>query len=164
MRRLILLCLGFVLAVPATALAVQPFASGDGTLAIRSGDGSVRFDLRSGVVLGRFASGSLEIMNPEIACDDLLVWDYDQVIPTKRDSCLFRAAPGRDGEPLRFRLVSTDEDIRIAGRGIFLSAVGRGRVYLEGSQKRARDGQYSLNGGPFKSLPDDGQFFAIAAP
>ncbi len=160
MRRILVLWLGLVLAVPATAFAVVPFATGDGTLAVRWGDGNVTLKLRSGVVLGRIATGTLEVVDPDVACEDLLVWDADDMTPTKRDTCRFRSIE-RDGTPMRFRLLRGDNEIRLHGRGLFISAVGRGRVLLQGSDERVRDGQYSINAAPFRSLPDEAQWFPI---
>jgi len=162
MRRILVLCVGLVFCVPATAFAIVPFALGDGTLAVRGGDGTVTLKLRSGVVLGRMATGTLEVVDPDVACEDLLVWQADETTPTKRDTCRFRSME-RDGTPMRFRLLRGDNEIRLHGRGLFISAVGRGKVRLEGSDERVRDGQYSINAAPFKSLPDEGGWLAIGS-
>jgi hypothetical protein len=155
MRRAVVLCLAAGLALPAVAAAVLPLALGDGTLAVRSGDGLVKLNLRSGITLGR-AVGTLEVLNPDVDCSDLSVWNWDTEIATKRDSCVFKSSE----DPIRFRLTD-GEDVRVTGHGIWLSVVGRGKAWLEGSDTKVRDGQYSLNGAPFKSLPDDGRMFVI---
>jgi hypothetical protein len=56
--------------------------------------------------------------------------------------------------------------ITIKGYGINISAVGHGRVWLDGSgdDTGLPDGVYSFNDGPFQSLPDGGKWFPLAAP
>jgi hypothetical protein len=61
---------------------------------------------------------------------------------------------------MRFRLVDENE-VRIRGSGLWISAVGRGRAYLEGRVSKANDGRYSVNGDAFRSMPDAGQWVDV---
>jgi hypothetical protein len=167
-RRLVVLCLGVALALPAAAWAVAPLTGGDGSLAVRDGAGFIRLNLRSGAILGRIENGTLEIVDPDVNCDDLLVWDADSQFPkTVRDktACVFRVHSEDDEPGMRFRLARDENEVRLRGSGLWVSAVGRGRVFINGagSATKTRDGSYSLNGGFFKSLPNDGQAFVLGS-
>jgi hypothetical protein len=172
MRRTLLLCLALAFAVPATAFALVPLTSSDGTLAVRAGDGKVQLKLRSGVILGLVDSGRLEVVDPDVDCEDLNVWnsgDPDLKFvprpgirqapssPRRVPVCVFKAD---DQNPMRFRLIG-EGDVTVVGSGIWMSVVGRGRAYLLGRPTKAHDGRYSLNGDVFKSLPDDGDWVDV---
>ena len=160
MRRRLALVVLASLAVPAAAIASQN-APGDGTLTVRNADGVVRLTLR-GAVLGKVGSGRLEVVDPDVDCDQLLVWGEEDAAERERQ--------GRDGErrllcifkgtSVRFRFIGGQHDVRISGRGIWVSAVGTGRVYLRGSSRRT-DGVFSINGERFASLPEDGDAFRV---
>ena len=165
MRNLILLTVVGALVVPAAAFAMKR-APGDGTVAVRGGEGIVQLDLR-GAVIGRIAQGTFVIVDPEDGdCDKPLVWDADTVstrlepgdLGQKKIACFYR------GSNIRFRLVGGQNEVRLNGRGIAISAVGRGSVYLRGSARIADDGQFSLNGDSWASLPDDGARFRVFRP
>ena len=57
------------------------------------------------------------------------------------------------GDDLRFKLLGGDNTLFIRGSGISLSAVGEGKVTLDGGNV-ANDGKFSIDDGPFLSLPD----------
>jgi hypothetical protein len=166
MRRVLTLGLLAALAVPAVAAATA-LAPGDGTLYVNNADGRVHF-LRgfSGVVLGRITFGTLEVFNPSGECDEVadLVWDDDErterPLRGSRDGikCVFRATDRTT--PMRFRLLEESEEIRISGQGIWVSAVGQGRVHLQGSD-RLRDGTFSISGDRPRSMPDRGATYSI---
>ena len=71
------------------------------------------------------------------------------------------------GTKMRFRFVGARSySIRIVGTGIDVSAVGQGRVVLNGAGTLA-DGQYSIDGGDFQPIPStlfNGTFGQLAAP
>ena len=171
MRRLVLLCFGVLVVLPATAFAFQPLTAGDGTLSVRNGDGFIGLRLRSGVILGRVESGRIEVVDPDVDCADLRVWDAEdrdrgfvqkpgiRQTPSSAQrvpSCVFK------GEDMSLRLLD-QSDVRIKGTGLWLSVVGRGRVILDGygTPAKTRDGQFALNGGKPQSLPDDRETFVI---
>lgn len=165
MRRLLLIILLVCLAAPSAALALRR-APGDGTLAVRNGDGFLRLDI-TGAVIGRLDTGRLELVSPSVDdCDDWAVWGADRTRSRSlRDgttTCVFAVFPRTD-EPIRFRLVlGARETLTIRnGSGFSLSAVGQGRGFIEGAG--AFDGVVSLNGERFRSLPDAGLAFTLAA-
>jgi hypothetical protein len=64
------------------------------------------------------------------------------------------------GRNIRFRIADEKRFVvRINASKINLSAVGRGEGWLDGWGNRAAgvyfDGSYSLNGSPYKSIPDE---------
>jgi hypothetical protein len=164
MRSLIVVLVVGALVAPATALALKR-APGDGTLAIKGGEGIVRLELR-GAVIGAIARGTLVVVDPEDnSCDKPLVFDADTAVRRiepgdlgqKRVACFYT------GSNMRFRFVGGQNELRLNGRGIGISAVGRGTAFLKGSVRVADDGQYSLNGAAWESLPDAGETVRVAA-
>jgi hypothetical protein len=152
MRRLVLLIVLVALAAPAAALAL-PRAVGDGTLVVRNGTGG---DAKTpalvlivrGAVIGQIDHGRLVIENSsDGGVATVTGADSSRVISDTKTSW--------SGSDLRFRTVGGSFVIRIYGAGIDLNAVGQGFARLVGSPFVA-DGTYSLNDGPFRSLPDDG--------
>ena len=172
MRRLVVLGLLVCLAAPTAAWAISR-APGDGTLAVRNGDGLLRLDIRDAVVIGKLEGGTLEILSAEISnCEDLNVWGADRgpfdrtrdADGVTRTRCVFREFPNtRTPEATRFRLVLQNATLlfRPGSTGISLSAIGRGQGFIRGAG--GRDGVYSVNGEPFASLPDEGNRFFLAA-
>jgi hypothetical protein len=71
------------------------------------------------------------------------------------------------GNNIRFRAIGGRYKIWTRGTGIYVSAVGHGTGVLDGRGDEPdidRDGAYSLNDEPYKSLPDEAQPFTLAAP
>ena len=59
-----------------------------------------------------------------------------------------------DGSGFRFRATGGYYRVVVRGSGVYLFAGGHGIVKLHGSSfQRGADGTYSINGGPFRSLP-----------
>lgn len=165
MRRLLVIILLVFLAVPTAALAFGR-APGDGTLAVRNGDGFLRLDI-SGAVIGKLEGGRLEVVSPTIDdCDALGVWGADRSgTRSLRDgttTCVF-ASLLTTPEAMRFRLVLGPNDTLVVrnGTALSLSAVGLGTGTIKGVG--GFDGVFSLNGGLFRSLPDTGLTFALGA-
>jgi hypothetical protein len=166
MRRLFLITLLVCLAVPSAALALR-FAPGDGTLAVRNGEGMLRLDI-TGAVIGRLDAGRLELVSPRVDdCDEWDVWGADRT--TSRSpkegttTCVFTVFL-RTPEPIRFRVVlGLRETLAIRNAsGFSLSAVGQGSGFIKGAGEV--DGVFSLNGDRFsRSLPDAGLGFTLGA-
>jgi hypothetical protein len=145
MRRLLPILLGIALAAPLAALA-QPAVPGDGSLSVRNADGHVRLLLR-GAVIGKVENGRLTVIDPAKDCDLLLVWETDApprewITTDGETACTFT------GTDLRFRFVGGLNELRAAGTGIYLSAVGKGSARLRGTS-----GTYSVDGGKYLDLP-----------
>lgn len=157
-RPLLLLTLLAALAVPAAALAAG--AATDGTLAVRNGvgaSGEVAVGLNvTGAVIGQVDAGRIVI-------DDLSPDDGVAPVVTgaERRRDLVSGATLYSGTDIRFRALAGHYRIRISGRGIDVNVVGQGMARLAGSPLATSDGRYSLNGGPWLSLPDLGDTVRI---
>jgi hypothetical protein len=173
MRRFVVLGLLVCLAAPTAAWGLRR-APGDGTLAVRNGDGQLTLTLRDGVAIGKLDGGVLEIASPDLAdCADLNVWGSDRgpalrtrerVDGTIVTRCVFQEFLIRGTrEATRFRLVLQNATLYIRnGTSFSLSVVGRGQGFIRGAGGFF-DGMYSVNGDAFASLPDEGERFPLAA-
>ena len=167
MQRILLLLAGVVfLALPAAATArLEKHPAPPGFLVVRnaSADGGVAGDpvvtvVVRGFVLGHIAQeGAVELYRvsgsataqaggAEVSRDRV---KYRTVDGTKLDGTKF------SGSGFRFRAVGGVWRVVVYGSGVSLYAGGEGRVVsLHGSVAYPdADGNYSLNGGPFASLP-----------
>ena len=66
------------------------------------------------------------------------------------------------GKDIRFRLIGQNL-VRLDGKNISLSVVGRGPVAIKGAGGLT-DGTYSVNGGDYTSLPDEIKRFVLGPP
>lgn len=160
MRKLVVILLLVALAVPATALA-RTRDRGDGTLAVKDASATIQI-FAKGSILGRIDSGSVVITdwNPNDASDPQ-VYGWERKADGKSD--LTTIYKGKD---IRFRFVAGRYTIRLVGTGIDLAAVGSGTIRLVGAGT-FDDGTYSLDGTPFKDVPEElllGGFGALATP
>jgi hypothetical protein len=160
MRKLLVPFL-LVLVLPATAFAArQPPPASNGTLSIREGRGVVQLNAR-GSMTGRLR-GRITITDPN---------PYDTKRPVVYGATRTKYKNEKTtlyvGNNVRFRLIGALYTIRIEGKAIFMSAVGRGQGTLDGDGSAQNnifyDGVYSLNDEPYHSLPDDPTSFELAA-
>lgn len=175
MRRLLVLGLLLCLAAPTAAWAFRR-APGDGTLAVRNGDGNLQLNIRSGAVIGKLEAGMLivtvptdDLLTAEEVCRELEVWGADRQPPAEERErggepfvvCRFHEfLRGGTPEAIRLRLIGDRMSIAIRqGVGFSLSAVARGSGYIQGAG--GADGTYSKNGEPFVTLPDEGERFLL---
>ena len=163
MRKLLVPFL-LLLLLPATAFAHQPAAkppASNGTLSVREARGVVQLTAR-GSMTGR-VRGKVRITDPH---------PYDSKRPVVYGATKTTYKSEKvivyEGRNLRFRLIGSIYTIRLEGRAIFMSAVGRGQGMLNGEGNVQQgvffDGTYSLNDEPYRSLPDDPTSFELAAP
>jgi hypothetical protein len=166
MRRLVwLTVLAIALAVPAVGYAVVGASSDDGTLSVKNGIGRVYLNI-TGTVVGRLGKGDIKVVdtNPYdgqgphfTGCDSV----------TEKSSASTTYCHNVDGIA-RFKAVGGKYQILIyRASGIFLSAVGHGYATLNGAGEDLTnpfDGTYSVNDGPYKSLPNSITPVPIAAP
>jgi hypothetical protein len=137
MRKPLLALLVFLLAVPATALAIP---TADGELSVDAGRGKVTVDARGGII-GRFTDGKVSILDltPEDAYVPVVFGDELPKIVLPNETEIYR------GTNVRFRLVGGRYRVSVQAVGIDLSAVGNGLVWLESDGSRV-PGTYSLEG------------------
>jgi hypothetical protein len=159
MRRLVWLSvLAFALAAPAVGFALS--GTGDGTLSIKAGIGKVYLNF-NGSAVGRLQHGVIQITDP--LANDGAGLDFSGCEERDRIDTISICR----GTNLRFRAIGGKYQIVIKGTGSYLSAVGYGYAVLNGAgddPNVVTDGTYSLNDGPYKSLPDFRTTFNIVAP
>jgi hypothetical protein len=124
----------------------------------------------NGSAVGRVHDGSIRV-NDLVAADGLgfefsncdVVRDQSDTTISKNDTIKVCR-----GDNIRFRAIGGNYKIAISGAGINLSAVGHGTTSLNGAGDEPNvfgpDGTYSLNDGPYKSLPNLLTSFTLAAP
>jgi hypothetical protein len=152
-----LLAISAVLAAPAFAGAPVT----DGTLSVKDAKGMVQLSSR-GSLIGRFERGKVTITDPN---------PYDARRPTVlgAEVIVYRNAKTTvySGKGVRIRIGGGLTHVRIEGRGVYVSAVGRGTGLIEGAGSVQAgvfyDGVWSLNDDDYHSLPDDPTRFQLAA-
>ena len=152
MRRLLILCALVALALPA---AIKAADAADGTLAVKNATGVVLVDATA-VIIGHADKARITITDADRTDGRIIVLGTDKLkkIPL---------APGKTayvGDDVRFKLLGGDNKLFIRGSGISLSAVGEGKVSLDGGNV-VNDGKFSIDDGPFKGLPDSYQTFSF---
>lgn len=161
MRRLLVPCL-LALVIPATAYTrAAPPPAANGTLSIREARGIAQLDVR-GSMTGRL-NGRLTITDPKpYDAKRPVVYGATKTIYRSEKTTIFQ------GKNLRFRLIGALFQVRLQGKGMFVSAIGRGKGVLDGAGDVTAnifyDGVWSLNDEPYKSLPDDPSSFELVAP
>jgi hypothetical protein len=160
MRKLLVLFL-VLLVAPAAAFArpMPPPPAANGTLSIREGRGVVQLNAR-GSITGRL-SGKIAITDPNpYDTKRPIVHGSSKTVYRSENTVVYR------GRNLRFRLIGTLFQVRIEGRAIFMSAIGRGKGALDGDgdveENIFYDGVWSLNDEPYRSIPDDPTSFELA--
>jgi hypothetical protein len=166
MRRLVwLTVLAIALAVPAVAYAVVGSTSDDGTLSVKNGVGRV-FTSITGSAVGRLGKGDIKVIDPNP--NDGLGPRFagcDAITDNKSTSTWLCHSDGNG--VVRFKAIGGKYLITLKGSGIFLSAVGHGYATLNGAGEDLTDpfdGTYSVNDGPYKSLPNTNTPVTLAAP
>jgi hypothetical protein len=168
MRRLIsLTVLAIALAVPAVGYAVVGGGSEDGTLSVKAGAGRV-FTSITGSAVGRVGKGYIRVTDPNPNDGPGFEFSGCDATTDKGTSTTICQSDGK-GTVVRFRAIGGKYLIALKGSGIFLSAVGQGYATLNGAGNDPTipgtfDGTYSVNDGPYKSLPDDLHTVTLGAP
>jgi hypothetical protein len=161
MRKLLVLFV-ILLVLPATAYSRSDPRPGDGALSIREGRGVVVL-MAKGSITGRFERGKLTVTDPK-------PYDSRRPVVYGASRTTYRGARTTiyQGRNIRFRLIGAHYTMRIEGRGIFLSAIARGRGMVDGAGDPAAgifyDGVWSLNDEEYRSLPDEQTGFQLVAP
>ena len=152
MRKLLILCL-LALAIPAaTAAARNAPPASNGSLSIREARGIVQLNAR-GSMTGR--------LNGRITITDFKPFDAKRAIVYGATKTIYRNEKTTvfQGKNLRFRAIGAQFKIRADGKAIFVSALARGQVLLDGAgdvnANIFYDGVFSLNDEQYRSLPDD---------
>jgi hypothetical protein len=145
-----------VLALPAVAGGARQRV-GDGTLSLRDGRGLVVVAAR-GTIIGRLDRGQVLVVDRR---------PFDTATPVVRGGRLRKLTKRRvvrSGRNIRFRLSAGSYRLRVRGRGIVINAVGRGAVTMDGDERFADTGLYSVNGDDFQPVPYERETVKLAAP
>jgi hypothetical protein len=162
MRKTAALLALLVLALPVAGLSA--LRVGEGTLSVEDGRGTVMIQARGGVI-GRLERGTVTIydLTPEDANDPVVFGDDVPVRFVGENGIRYA------GTALRYRLIGGGFKILINGRGIDLSAVGKGNGFIRGDSEAP--GLYSLDGADCrndpvscKPLPDVQRRFQLGTP
>ena len=156
-RRLLTFGLLAALALPAAAVARND-SSTDGTLSVRDGRGIVVVSGRGGAI-GSFVKGSVTISDPIDGDGTGPIVMGDDYPPKERDA----DTTTWRGNRVRFRIIGGTFTLRVQGRGINLSFVGKGNVKLNGMDDLDADGVYSVNGEAFMPIPALALSFPLTA-
>ena len=137
MRKTFILLVLLALSLPLAGLA--GVSAGDGTLSVEDGKGKVTLQAKGGII-GRLDRGTVTIF--DLTPDDL----YEPVIFGEDQPVALVGETGfkYTGNALRFRVIGGRYRIVIQGRGIDLSAVGKGFGSIKGDL--GQFGVYSLDG------------------
>jgi hypothetical protein len=157
MRSLLLtVALLAALALPA-ATSARPHGATDGTLSILAGRGKITLNVRGGVI-GSFAAGSVTITDPIDGDGTGPIVTGEDFPPLERSE----TTTTWRGNRVRFRIIGGSFRVVVKGRGINLSLIGKGQVTLNGLGTDD-DGMYSVNDGPYTSIPADPFVFPLSA-
>jgi hypothetical protein len=160
-KALILLALSIgLLAAAATASAVRPPVE-DGTLSVRDGRATVTLRMK-GSVIGRLAKGRLTITDSPDGATIIVRGEEDEIPISGRTTAY-------TGKNIFFRIADDRRFVvKLAGKGLNFSAVGRGDGWLDGWGDPEGgvffDGSYSLNGTDHPTLPNERTRFELSAP
>jgi len=161
MRRILLICTLLAVLAPVAAAAPASTSAKHGFVVVRgaAGDGGVigrpvATIIVKGFVLGRVSKeGKVDI----IQLPSVNGRGAPQVTPGPSTRGIrWHGLSGQEfsGSNFRFRALGGSYRVVVRGSGIYLFAGGRGHVTLLGSSIYKRhDGQYSVNGGTFRSMP-----------
>lgn len=149
------------LAAPATAFALRD-ASGDGTLVVQNGSAPRGLPVITlvidGTAIGHVSSGSPDQLDTVVIDDVNNTNDIGASLTNGAPSLTRKTISDTEtkftGSDFRFRAAGGVYKIWIYGSGIDVFAVGQGKVTLQGTPGAGTtDGQYSFNGGSWRSLP-----------
>jgi hypothetical protein len=135
------LVLILALALPAAAVA-RNGDKGDGTLVVKNGRGQLTVNAR-GSALGRIDDGTIAILDRSLdGSDDIQVIGADAPKIVRADGTTVYT-----GTRMRYRIVGGPYFMTITGKGIAISAVGKGTIY---GIPDLTEGSFSADGAAFK--------------
>jgi hypothetical protein len=131
----------------------------DGTLTVRDGRGTLTLKFR-GSLIGRLNRGKIVVTSSGTTTAVVRGWESRAFSPQ---------GTTYTGANIRFRVADDRRvTVKLNGKGLNFSAVGRGDAYVDGIGNPAAgiffDGTYSLNGDAYTSLPDDRTRIELRAP
>jgi len=165
MRRLVLVTL-LVFAVAAPAALAARLAPGDGTVAGSHINGTVVIYGHGaiwGAVVGGGASIQVTDADPSDGVPKVSGWDTRQ-FPTQPFTTVYSTTASDSDGSMRFSLVSGgDYRLVLKGTDISFSAVGGGRLRLDGADTSGSTGKYQLGDDPWQPVPVVSTSFSFPA-
>ena len=158
MRRLSLILLVCLLALPAAALAARA-DKGDGVFELKAANGT--FDLTGhGVVIGQMDKGILRVqdLTPNDNAQQIAVSGADRSHPADDPSTTVYI-----GSNIHVRISGGKYHIHFRGSGVDLSAIGGGMAELTGSPLAFDPGDYRLDGAKWTAVPFIDKFVPYGA-
>lgn len=121
-------------------------------MSVRDGSGALLVRAK-GSIIGRLGKGTLTVTNAPDLGATIIVRGAERRRFTSERTIVY------SGTNIRFRVAHDRRVVvQLNGKAISFSAVGRGDGWMDGRGDPAAgiffDGAYSLNGGPYQSLPD----------
>lgn len=141
----------------------QAGSPGDGTLSVRDARGLVQLSAR-GTMIGRIGQGKLTVTdpNPFDARRPIVLGAERKTRSRNMKTTVYR---GRD---IRLRITGGLTHVRFEGRGIQLSAVGRGAGLIQAAPEPVTgpvsNGFWSLNDEEYEPLPEVVTKFKLVGP
>jgi hypothetical protein len=134
----------------------------DGTLSIRDGRATMLLHVK-GSIIGRVTKGRLTITDSSDNGATIVVRGAENAKDLTDKTTVY------SGTSIRFRIADDRKvSVRLSGRGLNFSVVGRGEGWIDGvgdpSAGIFYDGSSSLNGDPYRSLPNEKTPLQLAAP
>jgi hypothetical protein len=157
MKRVALIVALAALVFPTLGFAVVQNA-GDGTLSVKDGRGIFTVNAKGGVI-GSFAKGKVIVTdpNPDDGTGPIVSLSGDDWHKDRGDT-----TDVYGGTKIRFRLIGGTFRIKVIGRGVNLSVVGKGSATVNG-EGTLDDGSYSVNGSDYLAVPLDPVTFTLNA-
>jgi hypothetical protein len=157
---LAVLCAG-VFAAAAVAHDLRPPLE-DGTLSVRDGRATIQLRMK-GSLIGRLAKGQIVVTDSPADTTTVIVRGAERERDLNARTTIY------SGTNIRFRIADDRRfQVKIAGKGLNFSAVGRGDGWMDGYGDPEDgvffDGSYSLNGTDYPTLPNERMRFELAAP
>lgn len=147
MRRLCLILLAALVAVPAAVAASR--ATGDGVLELRDVNGNATVIGTRGIVYGQLDTGKLVVTDPLPGDGAIYVSGADRTRPGLTDNVTVYS-----GKNIHFRVTGGRYRLQfVKGTGIDFTAVGVGLAFLTGDVTSDETGQYAVDGGKWIDVP-----------
>jgi hypothetical protein len=147
MRRLCLILLAALIAVPAAAAALR--ATGDGVLELRDVYGNATVIGARGIVYGQMDSGRLVVTDPLDGEGAIYVSGAERTRPGLNDNVTIYS-----GTNIHFRVTGGRYRLQfVKGTGVDFTAVGVGQALLTGDLNFDDAGQYAVDGGKWIDVP-----------
>jgi hypothetical protein len=145
MRRLSLIMLVCLLALPAAALAARA-DKGDGVFEMKAANGTFTLTGK-GVLLGQMDKGTLRVqdLTPNDGLRPLVSADHSRLTDDLNAMLYW-------GTDIHFKVTGGKYQLRFKGSGVDLTAVGVGIADLTGSKLVLDSGSWSLDGGKWTLL------------